>query len=216
MHCDVEAVHSRARALPCRPNGAGKTSLLRVLAGLWPLTEGAVACPKSGVLWLPQVPFLVSGSLREQLCYPAMAGFQRRFDDRILECLQAVGLGKLAESPAGLDLVRTSGYRAHYARTTHAARASQTYEEWDGILSGGERQRLGFARLLYHAPRFAVLDEATSAINPDEEGRLYEKLTAAGVTYVSIAHRLELRKYHSVELVLKGDGTGAWELRNLK
>lgn len=173
---------------------AGKTSLLRVLAGLWPLTEGSVACPSSGVLWMPQVPFLVSGSLREQLCYPAMAGFQRHFDDRILECLQAVGLGKLAESPAGLDLV---------------------HDEWDDILSGGERQRLGFARLLYHAPKFAVLDEATSAINPDEEGRLYEKLTSAGVTYISIAHRMELRKYHSVELVVKGDGLGGWELRKL-
>ena len=123
-----------------------------------------------------------------------MAGFQRRFDDRILECLQVVGLGKLAESPAGLDLV---------------------HEEWDDVLSGGERQRIGFARLLYHQPRFAVLDEATSAINPDEEGRLYEKLAQAGITYISIAHKLELRKFHTVELALKGDGDGGWELRNL-
>ena len=92
----------------------------------------------------------------------------------------------------------------------------QEYEEWDDVLSGGERQRLGFARLLYHAPRFAVLDEATSAINPDEEGRLYEKLAAAGVTYISIAHRLALRRFHQVELTLKGDGNGGWELHKLE
>lgn len=80
-----------------------------------------------------------------------MMGFQRRFDEQILRCLQMAGLGKLAETPAGLDL---------------------THEEWDDVLSGGERQRVGFARLYFHTPKFAVLDEATSAINPDEESQL--------------------------------------------
>lgn len=51
-----------------------------------------------------QSPFLVSGSLRDQITYPTLVGFQRRFDDRVRECLVAVGLGKLADNPFGLDL----------------------------------------------------------------------------------------------------------------
>lgn len=59
-----------------------------------------------------------------------MMGFQRRFDERILQCLQMAGLGKLAETPAGLDLA---------------------HEEWDDVLSGGERQRVG-ARKVFTGP----------------------------------------------------------------
>ncbi len=83
---------------------AGKTSCFRVLAGLWQPAEGALACPKSGIMWLPQSPFLVSGSLRDQVTYPTLAGFQRRFDSRVTECLTAAGLSKLAANPLGLDL----------------------------------------------------------------------------------------------------------------
>lgn len=67
-------------------------------------------------------------------------------------------------------------------------------------------------RLFYHAPPFAILDEATSAINPDEEHLLYEHVIAQGTTVVSIAHRLELRRFHKRELRVKGDGSGGWEL----
>jgi ABC-type uncharacterized transport system fused permease/ATPase subunit len=88
--------------------------------------------------------------------------------------------------------------------------------EWNDVLSGGERQRVGFARLFYHAPPFAILDEATSAINPDEEGKLYEHVIAGGTTVVSIAHRLELRRFHKKELKLRGDGNGGWELHEQK
>ena len=128
------------------------------------------------------------------MTYPALAGFQRRFDARVRECLITAGLQKLADNPQGLDLA-------------HA--------EWDDVLSGGERQRVGFARLFYAAPKFAILDESTAAINPDEEGKLYAACVDAGITLISIAHRLELRAFHQQELVLKGDGTGAWELRQL-
>lgn len=122
-------------------------------------------------------------------------GFQRRFDERILQCLQQAGLGKLAETPSGLDL---------------------GHEEWDDVLSGGERQRVGFARLYFHTPKFAVLDEATSAINPDEESMLYEKVMGGGTTVFSIAHRMELRRFHQAELRIKGDGSGDWTVNALK
>jgi ABC-type uncharacterized transport system fused permease/ATPase subunit len=176
------------------PNGSGKSSLLRVLAGLWAPEEGTVVCPQTGVFWLPQRPFLVSGTLRDQVTYPTLAGFQRRFDERVMECLRCAGLEKLADTPAGLD---------------------REHAEWDDILSGGERQRIGFARMFYHKPRYAVLDEATSAVNAAGETELYTQLQSSGITFLSVAHRLELRKFHANELKLVGDGTGKWEVHSL-
>jgi ABC-type uncharacterized transport system fused permease/ATPase subunit len=64
----------------------------------------------------------VSGSLRDQVTYPSLAGFQRRFDARVVECLNAAGLTKLAENPLGLDLAHEE-WCAHAtsSRSTHAA-----------------------------------------------------------------------------------------------
>eukprot|EP00667_Euglena_gracilis_P004532 EG_transcript_4554 len=176
------------------PNGCGKTSIFRVLAGLWPAESGHLQQPYGEMLWLPQKPYLVIGTLRDQVSYPVLLGFDSSHDDAIRRCLETAGVAKLAEGPEGL---------------------SRIHEEWNDVLSGGERQRIGFARLYYHRPRFAVLDECTSAINPDQETALYEQVLAMGTTVFSIAHRHELRKFHELELKVFGDGTGQWELRRL-
>lgn len=177
------------------PNGSGKSSMFRVLAGLWPPRKGSVVCAED-VLWLPQKSYLVMGTLRDQISYPQRLLMDRSRDDEILKCLRDVGLERLAEYSSDLDTM---------------------YLDWDGMLSGGERQRIGFARLFFHRPQFAVLDEATSAINADEEKGLYEKLVDQyGITLLSIAHRLELKKYHQWELRIKGDGTGQWDLISLE
>ena len=66
------------------PNGSGKTSLLRVLAGLWAPLEGAVKTPSPSsrpggkvMMWLPQRPYLLQGSLRDQVVYPDVASAEK-------------------------------------------------------------------------------------------------------------------------------------------
>jgi len=189
------------------PNGAGKTSLFRVLASLWLPSEGKVIRPsfldpdnmealnqRSEIFYVPQKPYLVSGCLRDQILYPLQPTTEH--DGRILECLQRVGLSKklVNESTGGLDI---------------------SYHDWADVLSGGEKQRVGLARLYFHRPHFAILDEATSAINSDEEGPFYEHLKELGITVFSIAHRLELRRFHSIELNIAGDGKGTYSLTEL-
>ena len=67
----------------------------------------------------PQRPYLVIGTLRDQVAYPRMLGFDKMEDLEIAECLRMAGLGRMVESGAGLDAVE---------------------EEWEDVLSGGERQ----------------------------------------------------------------------------
>lgn len=52
--------------------------------------------------------------------------------------------------------------------------------------------------------------QCTSAINPEEECGLYDKIGGLGTTVFSIAHRHELRRFHQYELQISGDGTGTW------
>jgi len=78
-------------------------------------------------------------------------------------------------------------------------------EEWADVLSGGEKQRVAMARLFYHEPYFAILDECTSAVSVDVEGYLYTHAREQGITLITISHRQTLWQYHEWMLRFEDD-----------
>ncbi|XP_028351978.1 lysosomal cobalamin transporter ABCD4 isoform X2 [Physeter macrocephalus] len=161
--------------------GTGKTSLLRVLGGLWESTWGSVQMLTDfgphGVLFLPQKPFFTDGTLREQVIYPLKEIYPdsgSADDERIMRFLELAGLSGLVARTEGLD--------------------QQVDWNWYDVLSPGEMQRLSFARLFYLQPKYAVLDEATSALTEEVESELYRIGQQLGMTFVSVGHRRSLEK----------------------
>jgi vitamin B12/bleomycin/antimicrobial peptide transport system ATP-binding/permease protein len=155
------------------PSGCGKSSLLRAIVGLWEAGTGTITRPAlEQMLFLPQRPYMVLGSLRDQLLYPNRGA---AIDDaQLRQILIQVNLPDLAPRHGGLD----------------------STQSWSEVLSLGEQQRLIFARLLVQKPICAVLDEATSALDPENERRLYQLLQDFGITFLSVGHRESLSHYH--------------------
>ncbi len=175
------------RLLVVGPSGCGKTSFLRLVSGLWPAKAGQVQRPPVGeLMFIPQKPYMLLGSLREQLCYPQAT--DRFSDDQLRHVLNEVRLPELVRRYPDLDIK----------------------QDWPRLLSLGEQQRLAFARLLLNSPRFVVLDEATSALDVTTEKALYELLVSREMAFVSVGHRPTLTEYH--DTVLELDGNGGWRL----
>jgi putative ATP-binding cassette transporter len=166
-------------------SGAGKTSLLRTIAGLWQSGSGAIDRPSHHRLaFLPQKPYMVPGNLRAQLTYPL--GEADADDHAIVATLEKVNLHDIFARVGGdLDKV----------------------VDWTNVLSLGEQQRVAFARLFLKKPVIAFLDEATSTLDEENERFLYEQLRASGIGFVSVGHRSTLKAYHDTLLILKEDGT---------
>lgn len=85
--------------------------------------------------------------------------------------------------------------------------------EWRDVLTGGLQQRVAMARLFYHKPRYAILDECTSSVTLDTEKVMYDNAKALGITLMTVSHRRSLWKYHTH--ILQFDGQGQYVFTRL-
>jgi putative ATP-binding cassette transporter len=169
-------------------SGTGKSSLLRTIAGLWPIGSGGLERPRlRDIMFLPQRPYMIDGNLRDQLLYPYPD--QGVSDEQIIEVAGKVNLADVLNR-VDSDLDRTM--------------------DWVNVLSIGEQQRVAFARLFLRNPKFAFLDEATSALDEDNQEKFYQLLKESGIGFISVGHRTTLIEYH--DRVLQLDRSGSWEI----
>jgi vitamin B12/bleomycin/antimicrobial peptide transport system ATP-binding/permease protein len=176
---DVDVTIQQGDTLLLRgPSGSGKTTLFRVLAGLWPFGRGRIGLPKDArVLFLPQKPYLPTGTLREVLSYPETPDHYT--EEACREVLETCMLGHLVP------------------RLAESA-------NWSLVLSGGEQQRVAFARALLYRPNWLFLDEASSALDEPTERRMYELLAERlpDAAVISVAHRPTVAAFHKRQLVI--------------
>jgi ABC-type sulfate/molybdate transport systems ATPase subunit len=190
-----------------------------VLGGLWPLAKGKIGKPgrdKQGglshdIFYVPQRPYVTVGTLQEQLTYP-LSGGKLKLEGAPLTLRQptnahfpSAGESKIEEHQLRI-LLKSVDLEYLIDRTGSA----QEVVDWEEVLSLGEQQRLGMARLFFHKPNFAILDECTSGVTVSMEQRFCEMVKDMGCTCITISHRPALMAFH--DLVLNLDGEGGWSI----
>ncbi|WPK27157.1 hypothetical protein PUMCH_004532 [Australozyma saopauloensis] len=182
------------------PNGCGKTSIGRIMAGLWPLYYGLLSKPSDEeIFYLPQKTYFTNGNLRDQIIYPhsyddmVEMGYN---DDHLYHILREVKLEYLLSREGNFNVKK----------------------DWKDVFSGGEKQRISIARVLFKNPKFVVLDESTNAVSTDVEDYLFELLQNKKIAFITLSHRPLLMKYHDFVLEIKDEkknGAHSWVFQNL-
>ncbi|SJM86188.1 probable Peroxisomal long-chain fatty acid import protein 2 [Zygosaccharomyces bailii] len=185
------------------PNSCGKSSIQRIIAEIWPVynKNGLLSIPAASNLFcVPQKPYFTrGGTFRDQIIYPMSSDefFDRGLKDRsLVQILKEVRLDYLVRRHAGWSYM-------------------DAVADWKDVLSGGEKQRMNFARILFHKPRFVVMDESTNAISVDMEDYLFQLLAKYRFNFITISQRPGLIKYHDMLLEIGVNGDGTWQLQAL-
>jgi ATP-binding cassette, subfamily C, bacterial len=164
------------------PSAAGKSSLARVLVGVWSAAVGKVRIDGADLSqwdadqlgrhigYLPQDVELFSGTIAENI-----SRFGNQDENKIITAAKMSGVHDMI-------LTMPAGYNTQIGQGGHA-------------LSGGQRQRIGLARALYGAPAFIVLDEPNASLDSDGEAALIsavQEMRQQGCTLILITHKTNI------------------------
>lgn len=186
------------------PSASGKTTLARLLMGIWPASNGKVRLDGVDIYpwnkaelgphlgYLPQGIELFDGTLAENI-----ARFGEVDMEKVEAAARAVGLHDII-------MALPDGYESRIG-------------EEGSFLSGGQRQRVGLARAIYGNPRFVVLDEPNSSL--DEAGEValantLRLLKSQGTTLVVITHRTNILAVADRMLILRDGQVQAYGPRD--
>lgn len=165
------------------PSGCGKSTLIKILTKLEQKCCGSVSINgfdldaltreeiAKNIALVPQNPFLIAGTIRENICY----GLQKKVSEKELK--EATRKAYIDDFIESLE----KGYDTQIA-------------EGGNNLSGGQKQRLAIARIFLRKPKILILDEATSALDNTSEKYIQKEIEKLknenNTTIISIAHRL--------------------------
>lgn len=204
------------------PNGCGKSSLFRILGGLWPVYGGKVRKPPSeDIFYIPQRPYLSKGTLRQQILYPDNLLDMRAkgiTDQDLISIMSTLGLDPLLEqvgtkASTADPSAPSSPVDVRPGKASADQGALDAEHEWADALSTGFQQRIAAARLFYHRPKYAILDECTSSLTPEVEKTMYDEAKRLGITLMTVSHRRSLWRYHG--WILQFDGQGGYVFTQL-
>eukprot|EP00929_Paragymnodinium_shiwhaense_P101975 TRINITY_DN65177_c0_g1_i1.p1 TRINITY_DN65177_c0_g1~~TRINITY_DN65177_c0_g1_i1.p1 ORF type:complete len:929 (-),score=246.84 TRINITY_DN65177_c0_g1_i1:223-3009(-) len=214
---DLFTVKPGDRVLLSGRVGSGKSTLLRALSEIWPYAaitdDGHFRLPpREDCLFVPRVPALPMGTLREAVSYPEESGTYS--DEQLRQALTKVGLEEVLmrqpkenQRPGSLTLLSESEQDEEKQGEASSARAGlDCVEDWGAVLSGGEQQRVIVAHVLLKKPRLLFLDEATSSMSREMASQLYQAiLEALGSegALISISHDVSgMQQFHNKHFIV--------------
>ena len=188
------SIPRETRVVVVGTNHPAKMALFRATAGIWETGSGRIVRPGAyGILFLPERPYLLPGTLRQILTTPRRDAPTEEQIERVFRAFELEPvLARIGALDADVD--------------------------WPTVLSLGEQQQLAAARVVLAAPRFAFLERPHTTLTPDQVSRVLDELAAHGTTVATFSDReVELERNGAVleryDAVLELRPDGSWEWR---
>ena len=179
------------------PSGSGKSTLLRVLIGLTPPTGGSVRIGGEAVDYADKAG-LKALRRRMSIVFQQFNLFQNMsvLDNLTLAPVRTLGVARAEAEARARDLLANVGL----------ADKAGSYPDQ---LSGGQQQRVAIARALAMQPEILLLDEVTSALDPERVGEVLEtirSLASTGITMLLVSHEMAFVREISTKVVMMDEG----------